>query len=172
MMIRILLLIIGYCCGLIETGYWYGRLKGIDIRKEGSGNSGATNSLRVMGKKAGLIVFLGDVLKCLIPCLIVLWIFKQKEPGNAYLYMVYTATGVILGHNYPCYMNFKGGKGIACTAALILMLDYDSCMSCIIYYNSGNYPICITRFPSCCNSIIYYVRMFYAARSLSVKCVS
>ena len=145
MMRRRLLLIIGYCCGLIETGYWYGRLKGIDIRKEGSGNSGATNSLRVMGKKAGLIVFLGDVLKCLIPCLIVLWIFKQKEPGNAYLYMVYTATGVILGHNYPCYMNFKGGKGIACTAALILMLDWRTTLVCLALFII---TVAITRFVS------------------------
>ena len=53
-MIRVLLLVIGYCLGMIQTGYLYGRMKGIDIRKAGSGNSGATNSLRVLGKKAGL----------------------------------------------------------------------------------------------------------------------
>ena len=53
-MIRVLLLVIGYCLGMIQTGYLYGRMKGIDIRKAGSGNSGATNSLRVLGKKAVL----------------------------------------------------------------------------------------------------------------------
>ena len=56
-MIRVLLLVIGYCLGMIQTGYLYGRMKGIDIRKAGSGNSGATNSLRVLGKKAGLIIY-------------------------------------------------------------------------------------------------------------------
>ena len=70
-MIRVLLLVIGYCLGMIQTGYLYGRMKGIDIRKAGSGNSGATNSLRVLGKKAGLIVFVVDLCKCFIPCLIV-----------------------------------------------------------------------------------------------------
>ena len=70
-MIRVLLLVIGYCLGMIQTGYLYGRMKGIDIRKAGSGNSGATNSLRVLGKKAGLIVFAVDLCKCFIPCLIV-----------------------------------------------------------------------------------------------------
>ena len=65
-MIRVLLLVIGYCLGMIQTGYLYGRMKGIDIRKAGSGNSGATNSLRVLGKKAGLIVFAVDLCKCFI----------------------------------------------------------------------------------------------------------
>lgn len=145
MMIRVLLLIIGYCCGLIETGYWYGKMKGIDIRKEGSGNSGATNSLRVMGKKAGLIVFLGDAFKCLIPCLITLWIFKEKDLGHAYLYMVYMATGVVLGHNYPCYMNFKGGKGVACTAALMLLMDWRTTLLCLVLFIG---TVAITRFVS------------------------
>ncbi len=144
-MIRELLLIFGYCCDFIETGYWYGRIKGIDIRKEGSGNSGATNSLRVMGKKAGLVVFLGDAFKCIIPCLITLLIFKQKEPGSAYLYMIYMAAGVVLGHNYPCYMNFKGGKGVACTAALILMLDWRTTLVCLALFII---TVAITRFVS------------------------
>ena len=60
---RIILLIIGYACGLLQSGYYYGRLKGIDIRKEGSGNVGATNTLRVLGKKAGVIVLIMDFLK-------------------------------------------------------------------------------------------------------------
>ena len=61
---RLICLLIGYVCGLFETGYFYGKLHHIDIREHGSGNSGATNTLRTLGKKAGLIVFLGDALKC------------------------------------------------------------------------------------------------------------
>lgn len=88
-MIRVLLLVIGYCLGMIQTGYLYGRMKGIDIRKAGSGNSGATNSLRVLGKKAGLIVFAVDLCKCFIPCLIVkAGCFKRTAAYGRYLYAV------------------------------------------------------------------------------------
>lgn len=122
-MIRILLLLIGYCCGLLQTGYLYSKMNGIDIRSKGSGNSGATNTLRVMGKKAGLIVFAGDLLKALIPCLIVRFIFAKENPDAMLVYMMYTAFGVILGHNYPFYLHFKGGKGISSTSGFILAFD-------------------------------------------------
>ena len=123
-MIRVLLLVIGYCLGMIQTGYLYGRMKGIDIRKAGSGNSGATNSLRVLGKKAGLIVFVVDLCKCFIPCLIVkAWAVSSGQQHMEDIYMLYLAFGVILGHNYPCYLNFKGGKGISSTSGFILAFD-------------------------------------------------
>lgn len=133
-MIRILLLVIGYALGLIQTGYLYGRAHGIDIRSKGSGNSGATNSLRVLGKKAGLIVFLGDLLKCLIPCIIVRIIFLKKSPEYTDIYMLYLALGVILGHNYPCYLGFKGGKGISSTAGFILAFDLRISAICLIAF--------------------------------------
>ncbi len=61
---RIICLVIGYACGLLQSGYLVGKMHHIDIRKAGSGNSGLTNALRVMGLKAGLMTFAGDVLKC------------------------------------------------------------------------------------------------------------
>ena len=133
-MIRLLLFVIGYGIGLIQMGYLYGRMKGIDIRKEGSGNSGATNSLRVLGKKAGLIVFLGDLLKALIPCLAVKLIFREKDPDYAYVYMLYMALGVITGHNFPFYLQFKGGKGISSTAGYILAYDLRISGICLIAF--------------------------------------
>lgn len=123
-MIRILLLLIGYCCGLFETGSFYAKLKGVDLRSKGSGNVGATNSLRVLGKKAGVIVLLGDAFKCFIPALIVIMIFKKSQPEMAHLYSLYLAAGAILGHNFPFYNQFKGGKGVACTAGMILTLGW------------------------------------------------
>lgn len=122
-MIRILLLIIGYGLGLLQTAWIYGKLNGIDIRKKGSGNSGATNTLRVLGKKAALVVFLGDLLKCMIPCLIVRAVFSRSNPDYMLVYMQYLAIGVILGHNFPFYLNFKGGKGISSTSGFILAYD-------------------------------------------------
>ena len=74
-MIRVICLLIGYLFGLFQTAYFYGKLKGIDIRKFGSGNAGTTNALRVMGTKAGLIVFAGDVLKCMLAIFITRLLF-------------------------------------------------------------------------------------------------
>ena len=74
----------GYVFGLFQTGFIYGRSKGIDIRQHGSGNSGSTNALRVMGVKAGLIVFMGDFLKTVIPCFLVRILFRS-QPGYIYV---------------------------------------------------------------------------------------
>lgn len=125
-------LILGYVCGLLQTGYLYGKLHGIDIRQYGSGNSGTTNALRVLGKKAGLIVFIGDAFKALIPCLLVRF-FCMRSPdlqGEAYLLVLYLGFGVILGHNFPFYMHFKGGKGIAATAGVLASLDWRLTLIC------------------------------------------
>lgn len=117
---RIICLVLGYALGLFQTAYFYGKAHGIDIRQHGSGNSGTTNALRVLGTKAGLIVFAGDCLKCIFSIIIVRLVFGAAHPESIYLLCLYAATGAILGHNYPFYMNFKGGKGIAATAGLIL----------------------------------------------------
>ena len=118
-MVRIICIIIGYCFGLIQTAYIYGKVNGIDIRTVGSGNAGTTNALRVLGKKAGLIVFLGDVAKTVAAVIVVRLIFGSSYADSIYMLMLYTVAGVILGHNYPFYLNFKGGKGIAATAGLL-----------------------------------------------------
>lgn len=117
---RILSLIIGYIFGLFQTAYVYGKAHGIDIRKYGSGNSGTTNALRVLGTKAGLIVFAGDCIKCILAIFITKLLFGASHTDAIYLLALYTGAGVILGHNYPFYMNFKGGKGIAATAGLVI----------------------------------------------------
>ena len=117
---RIICIIIGYVFGMFQTAFFYGKMHGIDIREHGSGNAGTTNTLRVLGTKAGLIVFAGDVLKCMIAVWITTLIFRGSHAEEIYLLKLYTAAGAILGHNYPFYLKFKGGKGIAATAGLIL----------------------------------------------------
>lgn len=104
---RIICLVIGYAFGLFQTAYFYGKAHGIDIRKHGSGNSGTTNALRVLGTKAGLIVFAGDCLKCMLAIFLTRILFGGSHEDIIYLLALYTATGVILGHNFPFYMNFK-----------------------------------------------------------------
>ena len=116
---RIICLLIGYVFGLFQTAYFYGKSKGIDIRQYGSGNSGTTNALRVLGTKAGLIVLLGDCLKCIAAVTVVRMIYGDHQE-IIYLLCLYGGAGAVLGHNFPFYMNFRGGKGIAATAGLIL----------------------------------------------------
>ena len=112
-LIRLMLLVIGYAFGLFQSGYFYGKLTGHDLRKEGSGNTGATNALRTRGLKAALVIFFFDALKAFIPCFAVRLIFK--DDSYRYVYLMYTALGVILGNDYPFYLRFKGGKGVAAT---------------------------------------------------------
>ena len=119
---RIICLVIGYACGLLQSGYLVGKMHHIDIRKAGSGNSGSTNALRVMGLKAGLMTFAGDVLKCFAALLIVRAIYHGSNILP--LLMMYAGAGVTLGHNFPFYMNFKGGKGIAASSGVIFSLVF------------------------------------------------
>lgn len=122
--IRIACLAVGYAFGLIQTSYILGRRSGIDIRKYGSGNAGTTNTLRVLGRKAGLIVFLCDILKAFAAVTLVYYLipglFGDQYQEQMYLFKLYTGLGVILGHNYPFYLKFKGGKGIAAMGGTIL----------------------------------------------------
>ena len=119
-MIRLVCLLIGYVFGCFQTSYIYGRMHGIDIRQHGSGNAGTTNSLRVLGKKAGAIVLFCDIMKTGLAITLVRFLFKEQYGDIIYLLSIYAAAGCILGHNFPFYLGFKGGKGIACTAGLIL----------------------------------------------------
>lgn len=120
-MIRLVCLVLGYFFGTFQTAYFYGKMHGIDIRTMGSGNAGTTNTLRVLGTKAGLIVLAGDVLKTMLAIWVARsFVIPMAEPQMEYLLVLYTATGAVLGHNFPFYMQFKGGKGIAATFGLIL----------------------------------------------------
>lgn len=117
---RIICLVIGYVFGLFQTAYIYGKLHGIDIRDYGSGNAGTTNTMRVLGTKAGLLVLLCDIVKCILAIVVTGLIFDKTHPDMVYLLKIYAAMGAILGHNFPFYLNFRGGKGIAATAGMIL----------------------------------------------------
>lgn len=119
-MIRLVCLIIGYVFGMFQTAFILGKIKGIDIREHGSGNAGTTNTLRVLGTKAGVIVFAGDLLKSVLAVLLVRVLFKASYPEIAPLLVIYTGAGCVLGHNFPFYLKFKGGKGIATTGGMIL----------------------------------------------------
>lgn len=142
---RVIALAIGYVFGLFQTGYLYGKSQGIDIRQEGSGNAGTTNSLRVLGIKAGLITFLGDLCKAIFAVLLVKLIFQDSYPQVIKNLELYAGFGAVLGHNFPFYLKFKGGKGIACTAGMILAVCPLAAPVCLILFIVS---IAVTRYVS------------------------
>ncbi len=143
---RILCLLGGYVCGLLQTSYIYGRMNGIDIREHGSGNAGTTNALRVLGKKAGLVVFLGDLCKAILATVLARLIMGHIDADNIYMYIAYAGLGTVLGHNFPCYLHFRGGKGIAATAGVIIgFLDPVIILSCLVAFVL---VVAITRYVS------------------------
>lgn len=115
--------IIAYLLGSVNTAIILSALKGKDIRKEGSGNAGATNTLRVMGKKAAALVALFDGLKGVVAVLLARLVCSMSGEGAPEAYY-FSALFVMLGHVYPLYFSFKGGKGVMTTIAVIFMLDW------------------------------------------------
>lgn len=159
---RIICILIGYAFGLIQTGYFYGKLHKIDIRKEGSGNAGTTNALRTLGWKAGLVTLLGDCFKCVFAVLAVHLIYGKSHADIIPLLSMYAGMGAVLGHNYPFYMNFKGGKGIAATAGLILSTTNPAIVCiCLLVFVA---IVAITRYVSVGSLvvvIVYFLSVVY-----------
>lgn len=109
--------VIGYLMGSANTSIIVGKFYGTDVRNHGSGNAGATNTLRTLGKGAAALVGVGDVLKGVLACIV-----GGYLAGD--LGLMVGGLTAILGHNWPVYFNFKGGKGIFTSFAVVLMMDY------------------------------------------------
>jgi glycerol-3-phosphate acyltransferase PlsY len=133
----VIVAIAAYLLGSVPTGFLVARARGIDIRAAGSGNIGATNAMRVLGKPAGIFVLLMDALKgyvacTLLPPLIFNWLaphyfglfvdFKNQPVELQIRFQVIAGIFAVLGHNYTCWLKFKGGKGIATSAGVYLAL--------------------------------------------------
>ncbi len=117
-MFRLLAFVIGYLAGCVNFAYIIGRFKEhIDIRDYGSGNSGTTNAIRVMGWRLGIVTFFGDFFKCFLIYILVASLFDNQIIG------LYAGFGAIAGHNWPVFLKFKGGKGIAATTGLLFAVD-------------------------------------------------
>ena len=123
-LICLLSLVIGYGFGLLQVAHIYSRSKNVNIREKGSGNPGTTNMFRVMGIKAGIITFIGDCLKAVAAIFFTRLIFITICGFNIDIaaLALYAGFGCVLGHDFPFYFNFKGGKGMATTAAIIICL--------------------------------------------------
>lgn len=149
---RLVCLAVGYVFGLFQTSYIYGRIHGIDIRNYGSGNAGTTNMLRTLGTKAGVLTFLGDCFKCVFAVWAVRLIFGRTYGEILPLLSYYTAAGVILGHNYPFYLGFRGGKGIAATAGLLFSLNWIMTLLGIVTFGGA---LLLTHYVSLGSLLVY-----------------
>ncbi|MDT8317376.1 MAG: glycerol-3-phosphate 1-O-acyltransferase PlsY [bacterium] len=140
-MTELLLILFAYLMGSIPTGVVLARVYGVkDITKEGSGNIGATNVGRVAGKKAGIITLAGDALKGVIPILVVMAV-----SGSVEWLIAAAALAAFLGHIYPVFNDFKGGKGVATALGIFLTISPLSALAAMLAFII---PVAIYRYVS------------------------
>src|SRR6476620_4945222 len=115
----------GYLAGSLPFGYFAGKLKGVDIRQHGSGNIGATNAIRVLGKGIGIPVFILDMLKGWLPVLgASSWLGHQGYSVEMVsVAKAVTGFSAVLGHMFTCWLGFKGGKGVATMAGVLIGIE-------------------------------------------------
>lgn len=118
-----LVAVISYLLGCFSTGLIVSSSKGVDIRNRGSKNTGASNVLRVMGFKSGLITFLGDFLKATLACWIGSLLLPDVTFGISRFGAMLGGLFVVIGHNWPVFYGFKGGKGVACSVAVVFFIN-------------------------------------------------
>ena len=128
--------IIAYLIGSIPTALWLGKLAyGINIREHGSGNSGATNTFRVLGKPAGIFVLLFDIAKGLGTVALLAWFNPfEAETWEQVNFKLIIGLVAVLGHIFPIYANFKGGKGVATLLGVVIALHWQAAMISIAIF--------------------------------------
>ena len=131
---RIACIVIGYVFGLFQTAFIIGKMHNIDIREYGIGNSGTTNAMRTLGKKYGFITYFGDALKAVFAVILTYFLFRNQCEGRMMVMALYTGLGTILGHNFPFYLNFRGGKGFAASVGFMLIFDYKIFFVCAVVF--------------------------------------
>lgn len=119
-LIKIALLIGAYLLGAVPFGLLLGRVAGVDVRREGSGNIGATNVGRLLGKKLGLLTLAADMLKGVLPMLLAGWLLVDGDQRS--LLVLACGAAAFIGHIFPIYLGFKGGKGVATALGVFLYL--------------------------------------------------
>ncbi len=142
---RVVSLLIGYVFGMFVSGFFLGKSKHVDLRKRGSGNVGTTNTARVLGLKYGAITLLCDCLKPVLASLVVWLIFGRSHADQIRLLILYASFGAVLGHDFPAFMKFRGGKGVAASVGLILLCFPQAFPVCAVLFFSA---VGITKYVS------------------------
>jgi glycerol-3-phosphate acyltransferase PlsY len=129
-------LALGYLLGSLNTAVIVGKIYGKDIRSHGSKSAGLTNTLRVLGKSAAVFVLAGDILKGIVACFIGLRLGVYVYSGGAIdcVSLLAAGAGAVLGHNWPVYFGFKGGKGALTAVAVLFMVDWVMVLICLGFF--------------------------------------
>ncbi|UII22101.1 glycerol-3-phosphate 1-O-acyltransferase PlsY [Fulvivirga ligni] len=133
----IIAIILSYLLGSIPSAVWFGKaLYGIDVREHGSGNPGATNTFRVLGKKAGTIVMLADIVKGMAAASVAVILMNLQFIDEKNLVTFKLILGVIgvIGHIFSLFLNFKGGKGVATLLGMMIAIHYEVALLCIVVF--------------------------------------
>ena len=134
MVIYIIVVILAYCIGSINFSVILSRkMAGFDVREKGSKNAGTTNMLRTVGKKAALITLICDILKGIVAVLLALVIGKIGKSFNIEILKYIAGFAVILGHTFPIFFEFRGGKGIATALGVLLILQWQVGLICLVF---------------------------------------
>lgn len=166
MLAEILLLIFSYLCGSIPVGYLIGVIfYNIDIRKYGSGNIGAANAFRVLGKKSGIFTMVGDILKgavAVFSCRLYLWFGSYDAFGTSQwkfsfdqgFFLALSALMAIIGHSYPVWFNFKGGKSASVSAGALLGVNP---IAFVVVFGTWVLILIKTRYTSLSNLLVAWL---------------
>lgn len=132
--VLISVVIIGYLLGSINTSIIFSKFKKTDIREHGSGNAGLTNTLRTFGKGAAVVVLLGDVLKGIIAILLARFVCNIFAIDMVNEASQIAGIAAIVGHNFPIYYGFKGGKGVLTSVTVLMMIDYKLALCSLLVF--------------------------------------
>ncbi len=134
MIIYVIMAIIAYCIGSINFSVIISKkVAGFDIREKGSGNAGSTNMLRSVGKKAAAITLLCDILKGVVSIVISIIIGNLIGEINKELLLQIAGIAVVIGHTFPIFFGFKGGKGVATSLGILLMSNWKIGLICLVF---------------------------------------
>lgn len=153
----IICLVIGYFFGNISISYLIGKANNVDIRDHGSGNAGATNVLRVVGKREAILAFLGDAIKAVLAIWLVKYLLYPADDIIVILSLI-TGIGVIIGHNYPFWLEGKGGKGIASTGGVMFAFDWRIALIAILIFAM---VILVTKYVSLASLTLIFILPIY-----------
>ncbi len=164
----ILMAIIAYAIGSISFSVIFSKkMAGFDVREKGSGNAGSTNVLRTVGKKAAVLTLICDILKGIVAILVAVLLGNiVKEIDKALLVQI-SAIAVVIGHTFPAFFGFKGGKGVATSLGVLLLINWQIGLICLVF---ALVIMVLTRMVSCrfctCSNTISSSYIVYRTRIL------
>ena len=169
MIVYIIMAIIAYCIGSVSFSVIFSKkFAGFDVREKGSGNAGSTNMLRSVGKKAAALTLVCDILKGVVAIVIAIILGNVVKDINRELLLQIAGVAVVLGHTFPVFFQFKGGKGVATSLGILLMSNWQIGLICLVF---GIVLIALTRMVSlgsCAAAVLFPVLTLFISDHYTV----